>query len=105
VVTSQSTFFEDDSSGRIAHSVDSGRAQCECAAPAATDVDGTVTDLDILDLEATDMAELQETFSLFDKSRGECVTKLQLSTLFPLVDMISASNCLRELLSLKFWLT
>lgn len=71
----------------------------------AEDVRDTVDELNISNLGASSMIELQETFSLFDnKSGGPPLKKLSLSTLFPLVHAMSAATCLRDIISLNICL-
>jgi hypothetical protein len=70
----------------------------------AADVGGTVTDLTVVNLQAHDLTELQESFSKFDDV-GDSVRKLHLSTLFPLPRALSAATCLRDLERLSLVLT
>ena len=65
----------------------------------AAEVGGTVTDLSILGLERADVFDLQESFSKFDENNGPPVTKLCLSTKFPLVLAVSAITRLRHLVT------
>lgn len=66
----------------------------------AEDVGGSVSELCIVRLHATEMSDLLWTFLMFAP-----VTKLELSALFPLSYAVTMANQLRDLVSLKFTLT
>lgn len=66
----------------------------------AADVGESVRDLSIMNLDASNVSDVQNVITKFDKT-GDSVTRLHLSTMFPLTHTVSLATCLGSLAYLR----